>query len=163
MAPGKLAARRSRPAEQRHNRPVPARWIEPDSAIETQRGDVVVCIPVYGAHEQFVGCLRSVLAHTPRAVPVLICDDASPDRRSEGFVRKLDEAGTFEHDLYYLRRAVNLGFPGNVNGAFAIASPAVVLVLNSDCVVAAGWVEGLRAAAYTDSNVATATALTNHG
>jgi glycosyltransferase involved in cell wall biosynthesis len=118
-----------------------------------------VCIPVYGAHEQFAACLESVLAHTPTSVPILVCDDASPDERSREFVRLLHT----EHSLFYAARTTNVGFPVNVNGGFASADPADVIILNSDCVVADGWLEGLRGAAYTDSTVATATALTNHG
>ncbi len=153
----------------RHNRRVKVQLIEPDAMLGVGRGDVVVCIPVYGGHEHFVGCLCSVLAHTPRTVQgggdvrILVCDDASPDSRSLEFVRKLEGTDASEHDLLYLRRAQNVGFPANVNGAFAMSAPADVVVLNSDCAVAAGWLEGLHEAAYVDSRVATATALTNHG
>ena len=162
-----------RHAGTRHNRRVKVQLIEPDAVLDMRRGDIAVCIPVYGGHEYFVGCLRSVLAHTPQRVAgatedagkvvILVCDDASPDSRSVEFAQKLDGTDASEHDLLYLRRAQNIGFPANVNGAFALASPADVVVLNSDCVVAAGWLDGLREAAYTDSRVATATALTNHG
>jgi GT2 family glycosyltransferase len=137
--------------------------IESDGRLQTRRGDVVVCVPVYGGHEQFVSCIRSVLAHTPAEVPILICDDASPDTRSQEFVRSLAEADEGSGEVLYLRRERNLGFPANVNGAFALAGPADVIVLNSDCEVSAGWVDGLRDAAYADSRVATATALTNNG
>jgi GT2 family glycosyltransferase len=122
-----------------------------------------VCIPVYGGHGHFVSCLRSVLAHTATDVRVLICDDASPDARSEDFVRELAEADASAHEVIFVRRTRNVGFPANVNGAFAATAPADVVVLNSDCVVADGWLDGLRDAAYCDSRVATATALTNHG
>jgi GT2 family glycosyltransferase/glycosyltransferase involved in cell wall biosynthesis len=138
-------------------------WIEPDARIGARRGDTVVCIPVYGGHEHFAGCLGSVLAHTPAATPILVCDDASPDGRSVELVRELERSSDTEHTLFYLRLERNVGFPANVNGAFAIAAPADVVVLNSDCVVAEGWLEGLREAAYSDSRVATATALTNNG
>lgn len=139
------------------------RLIEPDATLGAQRGDVVVCIPVYGGHEQFVGCLRSVLSHTPDEVPILVCDDASPDSRSVEFASRLADARGSDRVLHYLRRERNVGFPANVNGAFAIAAPADVVVINSDCVVAEGWLDGLREAAYADSRVATATSLTNHG
>jgi GT2 family glycosyltransferase/glycosyltransferase involved in cell wall biosynthesis len=122
-----------------------------------------VCVPVYGGHEHFVSCLRSVLAHTASDIRILICDDASPDSRSSEFVRELAEADVSAHEVIYVRRKRNVGFPANVNGAFAAAAPADVVVLNSDCVVAEGWLEGLRDAAYCDSRVATATALTNYG
>jgi glycosyltransferase involved in cell wall biosynthesis len=147
----------------RHNRAVDVRWIQPDATLGAERGQVVVCIPVYGAHELFVSCLQSVLAHTADDVPILICDDASPDARSEEFVRKLEGGSDSAHRLIYLRRERNVGFPANMNGVFAITAPADVVVLNSDCAVAAGWLEGLREAAHADSRVATATALSNHG
>ena len=42
-------------------------------------------------------------------------------------------------------------------------APADVIVLNSDCVVARGWYEGMRRAAMSDTRVATVSSLTNHG
>ncbi len=132
--------------------------------LEAARGEVIVCIPVYGAQELFSECLASVLAHTPRDVRVLIADDASHDPAIERLVTSLADAGSLDdRDVSYLRQPENLGFPGNVNAAFAAAAPADVVVLNSDCVVAAGWLQGLRRAAYSDALVATASALTNHG
>lgn len=131
--------------------------------IGAQRGETVVCIPVHGGHEHFVACLDSVLAHTSAGVPILICDDASPDRRSQEHVGQIAREASAEHELLYMRHAVNVGFPATANAAFASAAPADVVLLNSDCVVAHGWLEGLREAAYVDQAVATATALTNHG
>jgi GT2 family glycosyltransferase len=140
------------------------RSIEPGASLGAGRGEVVVAIPVYGGHEDFVPCLRSVLAHTPVEVPILICDDASPDRRSEDFVRKLaSESPDDSRRLFYMRRETNVGFPANVNGALAVSAPADLALLNSDCMVGEGWLEGLRDAAYHDSRVATASALTNNG
>jgi len=137
------------------------RELAPGETIGAQRGETVVCIPVYGAPGLFAECLTSVLAHTPSDVAILIADDASPDPAIGEFVVSLTDV--LEHDLSYLRQPENLGFPGNVNAAFAAAAPADVVVLNSDCVVTAGWLEGLRRAAYSDELVATASALTNHG
>lgn len=140
------------------------RSIEPGASLGARRGEVVVAIPVYGGHEDFVPCLRSVLAHTDPGVRILICDDASPDRRSEDFVHKLAEGSPDDsRQVFYMRREANVGFPANVNGALAASAPADLVVLNSDCMVAAGWLEGLRDAAYHDSRVATATPLTNNG
>jgi GT2 family glycosyltransferase/glycosyltransferase involved in cell wall biosynthesis len=137
------------------------RELAPDESIGARRGETVVCIPVYGAHELFAECLTSVLANTPADVPILVADDASPDPAIAAFVQSLQ--GTLRHELSYLRQPHNLGFPGNVNAAFAASEPADVVVLNSDCVVADGWLDGLRRAAYSDALVATASALTNHG
>ena len=123
-----------------------------------------MCIPVYAGHDHFVSCMQSVLAHTPSGCQILVCDDGSPDSRSLELVRRLAQAeDSSAHEVAYLRRERTVGFPANVNGAFAVCSPADVIILNSDCVVAEGWLDGLCAAAYVDSRVATATALTNHG
>ena len=139
------------------------RWSEPRARIGARRGEAVVCIPVYEGYDVFVRCLRSVLAHTPADVRILVCDDASADTRLQEFVRTVAGADASEGELIYVRRERNGGFPQNVNDAFAAAAPADVIVLNSDCVVAEGWIDGLREAAYVDSRVATATALSNHG
>jgi GT2 family glycosyltransferase/glycosyltransferase involved in cell wall biosynthesis len=137
------------------------RELAPGDSLDAERGEVVVCVPVYGAPELFAECLTAVLAHTPTDVRILVADDASPDPAIHAFVASLGDI--LEHDVSYLRQPENLGFPGNVNAAFAAAAPADAIVLNSDCVVAAGWLEGLRRAAYSDALVATASALTNHG
>ncbi len=138
--------------------------LEQGETLGLDRGAVMVCIPVYGAQDLFAECLRSALAHTPVEVPILVADDASPDPAIAEFLRSLDAAdGLYGHEVVYLRQQRNLGFPGNVNAAFAVAAPADVVVLNSDCVVAEGWLAGLRRAAYSDELVATSSALTNHG
>jgi GT2 family glycosyltransferase/glycosyltransferase involved in cell wall biosynthesis len=131
--------------------------------MDTARGDVVVCVPLYGAHDHFARCLSSLLAHTPADVALLVADDATPDPASRALVEELQAAGALHHTITWLRRDENAGFVGNVNGAFDAAAPADVVIVNSDVVVAAGWLDGLRDATYSDTNIATATALTNHG
>jgi hypothetical protein len=130
--------------------------------IEAARGDVVVAIALYGAHEHFVRCLTPVLEHTPATVPILVADDHGPDPASLAFVEELESGGGLEHTVHWLRRPGNLGFVGNVNAAFAVCDPADVVVLNSDCEVAGHWLDGLREAAMLDSDIATASALSNH-
>ncbi len=137
--------------------------LEPGQSLGLQRGTVAVCIPVFGALGLFAQCLKSVLAHTDPAVIVVICDDAAVDPAVQQFVRDTVDSGAWSHSIAYLRHAVNRGFVVNANSAFAACAPADVVLLNSDCVVAEGWLEGLREAAHSDSKVATVTALTNAG
>jgi GT2 family glycosyltransferase len=112
---------------------------------------VVVCIPVFGALDLFSECLESVVRHTPPGVKIVVADDATPG----------DEVGRIaaRHNARYLRSDVNRGFVENVNSAIKEAHPADVVVLNSDCVVGPGWLDGLRDAAASDSRIATVTAL----
>jgi GT2 family glycosyltransferase/glycosyltransferase involved in cell wall biosynthesis len=142
---------------------VPLIDLSPGDSASTGGALVVVCVPLYGAHDLFKRCLRSLLRHTHRDVPILIADDADPDPAAYQWVRELERAGTLRHNVHWLRQPENVGFPGNCNTAFAAAAPADVAVVNSDCEVAAVWLEGLRAAAYIATNVASSTALTNHG
>jgi GT2 family glycosyltransferase len=134
--------------------------LDPGGTLGAARGDAVICIPLHGAHDLFVRCIRSVLTHTPPEVAVLVADDHGPDPASEAFVEGLDAGG---RRVAWMRQPENLGFVGNMNAAFAAAAPADVVILNSDCVVAEGWFQGLRDAALSDQTIATATALTNNG
>jgi GT2 family glycosyltransferase len=127
------------------------------------RGDGVVCVPVYGAEELFVQCMASVLAHTEPGVPILICDDATPSLRIRPIAEEALRERESAHTVYYLRQPRNVGFVVNVNVAIAATAPADIVLLNSDCLVTEGWFASLHAAAYSDSRVATATALTNAG
>jgi glycosyltransferase involved in cell wall biosynthesis len=137
--------------------------IDPGERVELRRGSVAVCIPLHGAHELFVQCLRSVLEYSPPDVPVLVSDDASPDPASGALLEEVAHADSLRHRLLYLRHPQNVGFPCNVNAAFAALADADVVILNSDCIVGPEWLERLQDAAYCDSTVATASALTNNG
>ena len=128
-------------------------------AVGAARGEAVVVIPVFGAVDLFRECLRSVLVHTDESVIVVVADDATPGTGVADAIESLAP----HHRLGYLRREENVGFVRNVGGALACAAPADVAVVNSDCVVAAGWLDGLRDAALADSRIATATALSNNG
>jgi glycosyltransferase involved in cell wall biosynthesis/GT2 family glycosyltransferase len=140
---------------------VPFERITAGDALRFQRGDVVVCIPVFNAAEHFARCLASVVRHATNDLVVLIADDASADPAIEGVARDLGERDGVR--MLYQRRPENLGFVRNLNAVFADVAPADVVILNSDCEVTAGWFEGLREAAYSDSRVATVSTLTNHG
>jgi len=137
--------------------------VEPGELLGLARDSVSVVIPVYGAHDLFVQCLQSVLRHTPEDVPVLVADDASVDPASRRFLDSLAASSAYPHRLIYFRQPENAGFAANVNDAFATLDRADVVVVNSDCVVGPAWLERLREAALSDTLVATATALTNHG
>jgi GT2 family glycosyltransferase/glycosyltransferase involved in cell wall biosynthesis len=136
--------------------------LDDSEPLRTERGAIVVVIPVYGSHDRFVECIRSVLAHTPADIPVLVVDDASPDERSTEFLVRLDEHDAFAHTVYCVKHIENKGFVATANEAFELCDPADVIVLNSDCVVTEGWLEAMRSASE-DSLVATVSVFTNSG
>ena len=132
-----------------------------DAAVTLAAGrGPVVAVPVYNAYDDVVQCLGAVIAHTPPDVAVLVLDDGSTDPRIRELPARL---GELPHVVIVLRRAENRGFVHTANEAFAVAGRRDVVLLNSDVVVGPEWLERLRAAAYSDSRVATATPLTNYG
>lgn len=128
-----------------------------------RRGESVVVIPVYGKPDCFVRCLESVLHWTNPEVPVVVADDASPGDEITQIVEAAVEAAVSPRSIVHAKRAVNLGFVGNVNMAMTDVAPGDVVIVNSDVVVGPEWLERLRDAAYSSSRVATATAITNNG
>lgn len=128
------------------------RHIGPGTSLDVQRGDVVVCIRIH-AGPTLAACLRLVLAHTSEHVPIIL--GAESARETLDSISAPDESSG--------REVLQLTGPGEdlavVETMFAIATPADVALLEGDCEVAAAWLEDLRQAAYSDSTVATATAL----
>jgi glycosyltransferase involved in cell wall biosynthesis len=138
---------------------LPVERIGAQDSIAAARGDAVVVIPVFGAVELLAECLQSVLAHTDPRVPLVVADDATPADSVGALLESLDPRAP----VFHLRRDRNVGFVVNVNDALAVTSPADVVVLNSDCVVGPGWIDGLTDAALSDTRVATASALADNG
>jgi GT2 family glycosyltransferase/glycosyltransferase involved in cell wall biosynthesis len=119
----------------------------------------MVVVPVFNAYEDVLECLNSLRANTPPDTPILVLDDASTDPRLPSALQQL----VTDKCLFYARKTVNSGFVGTVNLAFAWSAPRDVVVVNSDLVLPANWLERLTSAAYYRSTVATATPFTNHG
>lgn len=134
--------------------------VGPESTLCVQRSGVAVCVPVYGAPDKLAECLRALTRHTDAAVPILVADDASPDPEIRRLVERVADAHP-TRTLAYLRQPSQLGFVGNCNTAFELLAPADVVLLNSDCVVTAGWLDALGRAARSNSRVATVSALSN--
>jgi len=120
----------------------------------------VVILPVYNSYEDVVRCLEAFYRHTPTDVPLLLVDDAGPDRR---FVEALESVASGEHLTVVLHQPKNKGFVLTVNDGFDAAAGRDVVILNSDVVVGPEWFTRLAAAANSTSTIATASALTNNG
>lgn len=126
------------------------RWIEPGAGIGAQRDEVAVCVDLGSRSQELLASLTGVLAHTPDHVPILVCARA-------------DERSSLARELEGSPIARQILLAGDVNTALCAAAPADVVVLRDGCVVAAEWLERLRAAAHVDSGVATATAIATTG
>jgi len=118
---------------------------------------VDVIVPVYRGYAETLCAIRQVLAArcaTPHRLVVI--DDASPDARLRRQLDALAGRGLFE----LLRNEANRGFVATANRGMRLSANDVVL-LNADTEVFDGWLDRLRAAAYSSADYATATPLSN--
>ena len=125
----------------------------------TRPGAVDVVIPAYRGRSQTLACLESVLASIPRGTRVWVVEDASPE---PDLVTAL-QALARQKRIRLIRQPVNLGFPSTANAGLRACAPRDAVLLNSDTLVAPGWLDRLRAAAYSASDIGTVTPLTNDG
>ena len=118
-----------------------------------------VVVPVFGAVDDLRGCVDSVLQHSGASYRLLLIDDASP---GPDVLRYFDElrASRLEH-VELLRNDANLGFTRTANRGMRASSRDVVL-LNSDTVVTAGWLDALRRCAASDPTIGTITPFSNN-
>lgn len=121
----------------------------------------VVVIPVYDSYDDVVCCLGAVVTHTSSTIAVLIVDDGGADRRVMHLLSSVSP--DLDREIVVLQHDNNEGFVRSCNDAFAATPGRDVVILNSDVVVGAEWLERLAAAALSSDSVATASTLTNHG
>lgn len=119
----------------------------------------LVVVPVYGNIDLVARALTSIDEHTAVDVPLLVIDDAGPERLTEA---ALDELLVSGRPVRFVAHPKNRGFVSSANEGFGAREGRDVVIVNSDVVVFAGWLDGLKAAA-TAGRVATVTATTNAG
>lgn len=119
-----------------------------------ERIDVV--IPVYQAPEAFARCLAALIAHTDlsRNRALLVLDGPQP-AATEALLE------TPISGVEILRNPERRGFVASVNRGMAKGPENDVVLLNSDAIVTAGWLQKLRAAAYSSPEIATVTPFSN--
>ncbi|MGN6186654.1 MAG: glycosyltransferase [Thermoanaerobaculia bacterium] len=131
-------------------RRTPIDWTRGAGRVSASRPDAVdVIIPVYGAREELRACLASVREHTDltKHRVVLVFDDPQ-------------EASIEVPWATIVRNETRRGFAGAVNRGMRESSCDVVL-LNSDTIVTARWIEKLIDAAYSHGDIGTVTPLSN--
>lgn len=120
--------------------------------------EVAVIVPVYNAAEDLKICIERLATYTSSDVDVLFIDDCSPDPEIQ---KVLKSAAKRHKNMRVLSNAANLGFSGTINRGIVETGAADVILLNSDARVTHRWVEGLRAAVYSDHRIGTATAMSD--
>ncbi len=134
-------------------------WNAPPGRVHDDRGapeETTVVVPVYEAPEPFARCLAALVAHTDlaRHGAILVLDGPQPEATEALLARPIP-------GIEVVRAPERRGFVRSVNVGMERAGRRDVVLLNSDAIVTAGWLEKLRAAAYSAPEVASITPFSN--
>ena len=124
-----------------------------------KRPPVDVVVAVHGGMAHTIACLDSVLASLSRPSRLIVIDDASPETE---LLASLDTLAR-RRRITLIRNTRNLGFAASANIGVRAAAGRDVVLLNSDTLVGAGWLEELRGVAYGAGDIGTVTPLSNDG
>jgi GT2 family glycosyltransferase len=131
--------------------------VRPTGRRVTRAAGVDVVISVYRGHKRTMACIRSVLASLPTGARCIVVEDASPETALIAKLRGLADRGR----IVLQRQKGNCGYPATTNAGIRAAAGRDAILLNSDTLVPPGWIERLREAAYSGSDIGTATPLSN--
>jgi GT2 family glycosyltransferase/glycosyltransferase involved in cell wall biosynthesis len=100
------------------------------------RPQVSIIVPAFGQPLLTYTCLKSIHAHTPPELfEVIVADDASPEPLAPALA---DVTG-----VRIERNPENQGFLQTCNRAAALARGEMLVFLNNDTIVTAGWLDAL--------------------
>jgi GT2 family glycosyltransferase/glycosyltransferase involved in cell wall biosynthesis len=133
----------------------PARPARLSFATNTPPADdmIDIVVPVYAGLDETLRCIESVLA--TGTAELVVVNDASPDADLCYALENLARDGR----ITLLSNSANLGFPGAANRGMRLHGDRDVILLNADTEVFGDWLERLKAAAYSQADVGTATPL----
>jgi GT2 family glycosyltransferase/glycosyltransferase involved in cell wall biosynthesis len=120
-----------------------------------------VVIPVYRGLATTLACIRSVVETVPGASRIWVVNDASPEPALVEALEDLARSGAIRL-ISTGSATTNKGFPAAVNAGLSAAKGRHVVLLNSDTLVAPGWLDRLREAACSAPDIGTATPISNH-
>jgi GT2 family glycosyltransferase/glycosyltransferase involved in cell wall biosynthesis len=120
---------------------------------------VSIVIPVYNALTLTKQCVASVYEHgSALSFEVIVVDNGSASD-----VQTWAEQQVVDHaNFRYMRYAEPLGFAKSVNTGCAAATGEVLIVLNSDTIVTAKWMDELHRELIGDPSLGALSPITNH-
>lgn len=110
----------------------------------------IIIITYNGLHENTIPCLDSIFRATgDEDYEIIVVDNHSTD----GTPAYLQELAVREPRLRFRLNSTNRGFAGGNNDGIATASGNIMVLLNSDTQVTAGWLTKLRATLAADPSI----------
>lgn len=119
---------------------------------------VDIIIPIYNAYEDLTICLESLYKNTNlKENRLILINDNSPDERIKPYLEQ--QRG---ENIIVIHNESNKGFSNNINIGMAQSEENDVILLNSDTILTANWVEKIVACAYREPSIGTVTPLSNN-
>jgi len=118
----------------------------------------IIIVSHNGLRQTTAPCVESIFKHGARGdFEVIVVDNSSSDE-TPAYLRDMTER---EPRLRCIFNRSNRGFAGGNNDGLKIASGALLILLNSDCIVTRHWIEGLSAPLRQDPLVGLAGPVSN--
>lgn len=134
-------------------------FIEPTLMAVAAKPRVSILIPVYNGLSYVKKCITALYAHPTEATwEVIVVDQASTDGSRE----YLQQVAAEHPNFRLVENSVNVGFPRAVNQGAAQARGDLLMVLNSDVILAPGCIDRLVAALDADPKLAIVSSMTNY-
>ena len=116
-----------------------------------------ILIPVFNSPEDTRRCLSSVLSTMAPDDELIIVDDSSENK-----TKKICQEFSADSRVRLFRNQNNQGYSKSANLAFSLAAHKHVVLLNSDTIVSAGWLDKLQKHLLHDPNLAAVGAVSNN-
>ncbi|MBI1172349.1 glycosyltransferase [bacterium] len=122
-------------------------------------GSIDIVIPVYNALEDLKICISSIRKWKSSTMgQIILVDDASEAETRDWLMK---QAHNFP-DIKVIRNVENLGFTRAVMAGIEASSAPFFVLLNSDTIVTAGWLEGMLRVAMSSEKIALVGPLSNN-
>lgn len=123
----------------------------------SNRNPVDIVIPIYNAYDDLQKCIESIKRNTDLSLDrVLLINDCSTDERIKPYLES-----TAGGNIIFLDNEKNSGFSNNVNKGMMYSEDRDVILLNSDTIVTANWVDKIVRCAYSMDAIGTVTPMSN--
>jgi len=117
-------------------------------------------VPISDTRDVLMETLGSVIATRIEGTPLLIVDSCTGDPQIACTLASLAQN---DSSIFFVQACDSESGVRRLDAALAWCAPRDVVVLASDTIVSDGWQERLHSAAYSRTNVATATPFSNDG
>lgn len=121
--------------------------------------EIAVIVPIYKGVDETLNCLTSVLrSKNNQSYRLIAINDCGPEAEMQPALENLAKNNQFE----LFENEENLGFVGTVNRGMKLAVGHDVILLNSDTIVADGWLDAIKEVAVSSATIGTITPISNN-